>query len=134
MLPNDPKAPQINPEISGHRELPPVESLQANNPTPFDSSNAPTIKVHKNHMPLIPIIIAVLVGIVLIAAATAIYISTRKTTSPETETPSVSEVEKGKVSPEDIDTTNKSIDQNLNTTNDSTDFRTEDLLDSTLGL
>lgn len=133
MFPNDPKTPQVNPEISGHRELPPVDSFQANNPTP-DLSGSPVIKVHKNHTPLIPIVIAVLVGFVLIAAATIIYISTRKAPAPKTETPSTSEVEKGKVSPEDIETTNKSIDQNLNTTNDSTDFKTEDLLDSTLGL
>lgn len=132
MLPNDPKTPQVSPEISDHHELPPVD-----NSSPYTNevpAAAPVIKTHKSHSPLVPIIIATLVGFLLIAAATLLYISTRKTTPPETETPNTSEVEKGKVSPEDIEATNKSIDQNLNTTNDSSDFKTEDLLDNTLGL
>lgn len=133
MFPNDPKTPQVNPEVSDHHELPPVDNSAAPYANPMPAQTiAP--KHHKNHAPLVPIIIAVLVGLVLIAAATLLYISTRKTTPPETETPNVSEVEKGKVSPEDIDATNKSIDQNLNTTNDSSDFKTEDLTDATLGL
>lgn len=133
MLPNDPKTPQVNPDISGHQELPPIDSFHTNDGLP-SSPAIPVVKTHKNHPPLVPIVIAIIVGLVLIAAATVVYISTRKTPAPQTETPATSEVEKGKVSPEDIDTTNKSIDQNLNTTNDSSDFKTEDLLDSTLGL
>jgi hypothetical protein len=136
MPPKDPYSPQVNPDISGPQPMPmdihpvpapPVQGL----PTPPMG-----IKRPKRHVPVLPIVLAVLVSMTLIGVTVFVFIMTKgdKQAVEEVQETKTTEVETGRVSADDIDTTNKEIDKNLNSVNDSTDFRTEDLSNQSLGL
>ena len=136
---NDPRARQVNPDISAPQAMP--EHIE---PAPQPSSNdvpslpaSMTMKPEKHHNPLIPIIIAITVAVLIIGTVVFVFIKSKDSSKGTGDAPTSTEeqkVETGRVSPADIETTKKEIDKNLNTTNDSSDFLSDDLTNQTLGL
>lgn len=134
----DPNQRQVNPEISGPRPMPSVSS-----PVNPSSNSVPSLPASmvvepaKKHIPLIPIIIALVVAILLIGVTVFVFVKSGSKPKSDTNNLTTKEDEKkeeGRVTVEDIETAKKDIDQNLTNINDSTDFHNDDLSDATLGL
>lgn len=135
MQPQDVRPPQVNPDISAPGAIPvqvnPNHQAQSSDPSHIPSSMiAPA---PKTHVPLVPIILAIIVGIIIIAASIAVFVTANQ--KPKTpDTPQPVSPAAGRLSADDIENANKEIDKNLNNINDSTDFRSDDLTNQTLGL
>ncbi len=131
MQPNNQLPLHVNPDISGPRPMPQSPSSQG----------IPTIlpempKPPKKKGPVIAITIAITLCILIIVGAITVFIIARNKTKQPAQKPQVTEVTKdsGRVSPDDIDNAKKNIDQSLNNIDDTNDFKTDDLTNTTLGL
>lgn len=132
MYSNDPRDSQINPSVSAPSQLPAAPNLS--------SQDLPTMPMQvssqkpRRRIPVLAITVAVSVGILMVVGIVFVYIKSNNSKEPEQTQDEQTKVEAGRVSVDDIDNTHKSIDQSLNSTDDSGDFRSEDLLDDSLGL
>lgn len=136
MQPQDVRPPQVNPDISAPGAIP-VQVSPNNQAQGNDPSHIPTSMIApapKSHLPIVPIVLAVIVGIIIIAASIAVFVTANQKpkTTPEVVKPVAPAA--GRLSADDIENANKEIDKNLNNINDSTDFRSDDLTNQTLGL
>ncbi len=140
---NDPRARQVNPDISApEAAADKLNSLPAPQ-TPMNSTDVPTLpmemsmKKPKNHkkLPMVPIIIAISVALVLIGLTTAIFVLSRKKPAPKpVQNNNQNTTASNRVSPDDVENVKGDIDKNLTNISDSTDFRVDDLTNQTLGL
>lgn len=136
MQPNNPRTPQVNPDISAPQPMqPPNSPHQAANDMPH-LPPAMIIKKEKHKVPVLPIVIAIMICLLLVGALTFVFITTqRRATTPSTiQTQTQTSSEAGRVSSDDIDAASKKIDDSLNSINDAADFKTDELTNQTLGL
>lgn len=140
MPPTDPDFRKVDPNVSAPQPLPTMPTpIQPGLPQTQDVPSMPAsmmMKKPKRKLPIVPIAIAVTVCVLLIGAVVFVFIKSNNTTkqTPDSGMKHDDNVDKTKVTPEDIDAANSEIDKNLNNTNDSTDFKVDDLTNQTLGL
>lgn len=92
---------------------------------------------HKSDKPIAVIIVAVLVAMSLIAVTVFAYMKTQNDTHPEanhTTTSPGGTHQQAAVTPNDVDTTSKEVDQTLSSLDDAKDFPDTELSDQALGL
>lgn len=141
-------APQATPAPSGAEQpvstttdvaAPPTDvATSSDEPTseaPADQQPAPLAAeapktAHKK--PVIPVLIAVVIGLALIGVASFAYMQQDK---PKDNLANTSQTPaKEETTPADIDSVNKSVDDDLSTTNDAADFDDATLSDTNLAL
>jgi hypothetical protein len=138
MQANDPLLPQIRPDVSAPKPPPqPQVIAPPSQPsiTPLPQAMMSPPNTPKRKLPILPIVIAAVICVAVIGSAIFVFVtSNSKPNKPVTTNNSQSEVDEGKVSTGDVDAVDRKIDESLNNINDSSDFRSDDLTDQTLGL
>ena len=99
---------------------------------PADQSTplAAAAPISQHKKPLVPVIVAIVIGLALIGVAGFAYMNQDKTPAPTTS----SQNPAPQVTAADVDATNKAVDDSLATTNNAVDFDDATLSDAALAL
>jgi hypothetical protein len=134
---NDPIAPPENESIAKPPESEPVDA-PAHTPDEHTDETHPLLAAHatKKHSPVVPIVVAGIIALALIAVTVFAFLKTKETTTPDGDdhTSPTHQETSSAATTQDIDDANKEIDQTLTAVDEAKDFPEADLSDQSLGL
>lgn len=127
------------PQDSNHSDQP-IADIQTPPEQNLSSSDIPslpasmTMEKTKRHLPLLPILSALVVAVAIIGLTAFVFIEAKYKNKPQpTSQTTTKSDEKGKVTADDIDKVKQQIDQNMSSLSDSKDFTLDDLSTQKMG-
>lgn len=122
------------PAVTAGSDEPLPSVTEPEQPTPLIATTSSVAAANNHKAPIGVIVVAVLVAVALAVLAVLTYMKNDQKEATSTPSPVTSQQAQESVSAEDVDSTNKDIDDSLNQANDASDFDSNSISDTSLGL